>query len=77
MVEMDSTPSKLSRTPKIFNFNNYNLDLQKYSQIFFKYDRNFHNFLGNSSTSLIPEKEWWKVLEDNSSMYNLEFVAYL
>jgi len=29
MVEMDSTPSKTSKTPKILKFNNYNLDLQK------------------------------------------------
>ena len=29
MVEIDSAPSKTSRTPKILKFNNYNLDLQK------------------------------------------------
>jgi len=29
MVEIDSTPSKTSRAPKILKFNNYNLDLQK------------------------------------------------
>jgi len=29
MVEMDSAPSKMSETPKILKFNDYNLDLQK------------------------------------------------
>lgn len=45
MMEMDSTPSKSFTRAKIFKFNNYNLDLQNFCQIFSKYDGNFHNFL--------------------------------
>lgn len=36
MVEMDSEPSKTYREPKIFNFDIYNLDLQKLLPDFLK-----------------------------------------
>lgn len=49
MVEMDSVPSKTSKTPKILKFINYDLDLPKSLP---DYDRNFYNFLDNSSLSL-------------------------
>lgn len=52
MYEIDSAPSKTSRTFQILKFNNYNLDLQNSLRIFSKYNQNLYNFPGNSSASL-------------------------
>lgn len=42
MAEIDSAPSKTSRSPKIMKFDI--LDLQKSLPYFFKIWQNFHNF---------------------------------
>lgn len=49
MLEMDSTPSKPSRAPKLWIFIVFTWICKNPSQIFLKYDQNFYNFQGKKN----------------------------